>query len=369
MTAEEANLAARQTTRSYYPALDGLRGVAILLVIVYHNFGFINQFYFGWIGVDLFFVLSGFLITDILINTVGQPNFFLNFYMRRVLRIVPLYYLSLVFFIIIYPLFFTSPNFSYYQQNQFSLWIYLQNWLYIFNPNNDVTILHHFWSLAVEEQFYLLWPITILWIRKPKWLIAILGIALISVIVLRYIVWEFKIENFAYFNFYTFSRIDGICIGSMLALIVRINKNFIGTYQTIIVIGLALFNFLFFFLNRSKSYSLPYLAIAGYTTFAVILAILVYEAILQKNRWINFIFTNRILIFFGKLSYGLYVYHWPIYLILQKPIGIFFRKSFPFLPHAISVSIALSVIAVIISWASYHSYEKYFINMKKKFSQ
>ena len=77
--------------RHYYPALDGLRGVAILLVVLYHNFGFIKQSYFGWLGVDLFFVLSGFLITDILLRTRSQPGFLKDFYMRRVLRIFPLY--------------------------------------------------------------------------------------------------------------------------------------------------------------------------------------------------------------------------------------------------------------------------------------
>ena len=84
------------SNRPYYPALDGLRGIAILLVVIYHNFGFISQSNFGWLGVDLFFVLSGFLITDILLRTIGKPGFLREFYMRRVLRIFPLYYLSLV---------------------------------------------------------------------------------------------------------------------------------------------------------------------------------------------------------------------------------------------------------------------------------
>jgi hypothetical protein len=75
--------------RIYYPELDGLRGIAILLVIVFHNFGFINYFSFGWLGVDLFFVLSGFLITDILLRTADQPNYLKNFYIRRALRIAP----------------------------------------------------------------------------------------------------------------------------------------------------------------------------------------------------------------------------------------------------------------------------------------
>lgn len=367
MTADQANFVVRQTGKAYYPALDGLRGTAIILVLIYHNFGFIGQFYFGWLGVDLFFVLSGFLITDILMNSLDSPRYLRNFYMRRVLRIFPLYYLSLIFFLLIYPALFKTPDFSYYSENQAWLWTYLQNWLYIFKPDDSVNILHHFWSLAVEEQFYLIWPLTILLVKKPKWLIALLATALLGVIALRYIVWEFKIENFAYFNLYTFSRIDGICIGSMLALLMRVNSHVISRYQTIIVAGLALLNFLFFFFNRTRSYSLPYLAIAGYTTFAVMIAILVYEAIQQKNKLINYIFSNRILKFFGKISYGLYVYHWPVYLILQKPLTDFFRDKIAFLPIPVAVSITATVLAIVLSWISYHSFEKYFIRMKTKY--
>src|SRR5688572_28211876 len=142
--------------RPYYPALDGLRGVAILLVVLYHNFGFIKQSYFGWLGVDLFFVLSGFLITDILLRTRSQPGFLRDFYMRRVLRIFPLYYVSLIIFLfILAPLTSAKVEWGYYLGNQVYFWTYLQNWLFIFKDPGNAHILNHFWSLAVEEQFYI----------------------------------------------------------------------------------------------------------------------------------------------------------------------------------------------------------------------
>src|SRR5215510_2969307 len=90
--------------RSYYPALDGLRGLAILLVVFYHNFDFISYSVFGWIGVDLFFVLSGYLITTILLNSLKHPGYLQNFFSKRVLRIFPLYYSCLIIFLIILPL-------------------------------------------------------------------------------------------------------------------------------------------------------------------------------------------------------------------------------------------------------------------------
>ncbi|MBK8952143.1 MAG: acyltransferase [Chitinophagaceae bacterium] len=232
----------------------------MLLVVVYHNFGFINYFFFGWLGVDLFFVLSGFLITNILLNTVGRTGYLKNFYLRRILRIFPLYYLALVLFILITPFFFSTPDFSYYSENQFFLWTYLQNWLYIFRIT-DATSLHHLWSLAVEEQFYLLWPITILLIRKPFYLIILLSIVLSTVIGLRLWAWLNTNANLSYYQLYTFSRIDGICIGSLVALIRYINSDFFKKYTSSIVLLFAILNFSFFLINRKYQFSFPYLAL------------------------------------------------------------------------------------------------------------
>ena len=114
--------------RSYYPALDGLRGIAILLVICCHNFDFLPYFKFGWIGVDLFFVLSGFLITDILLKTRDTKHFLRNFYIRRILKIFPLYYgVVLLFFVIAPALQKLHVQTTYYQINQPMLWLHLQN--------------------------------------------------------------------------------------------------------------------------------------------------------------------------------------------------------------------------------------------------
>ncbi|HSU26986.1 MAG TPA: acyltransferase, partial [Chitinophagaceae bacterium] len=306
----------QQNGRNYYPALDGLRGVAILLVVFLHNFHFMNYFFFGWLGVDLFFVLSGFLITDILLKTMDQPRFLRNFYIRRVLRIFPLFYLTLIIFLIIVPLIKSIQlDSSYYTKNQSWLWTYLQNWLFSFKePTGDKTLLHT-WSLAVEEQFYLVWPALILMIRKPKILLWVVICLLFAVGMARYLVWTWHVKDLAYSSLYTFTRIDGICIGCILALLLRVYPGFLKKYTTLIVLLMAAINFAFYFLNDQHSFTLPYLAFVGYTTFAVLFGLLVHEAVQGKSRIIQTLLDNRPLRFFGKISYGLYVYHWPVYLL------------------------------------------------------
>ncbi|MFZ1263728.1 MAG: acyltransferase, partial [Chitinophagaceae bacterium] len=242
--------------RSYYPSLDGLRGVAILLVVFLHNFGFMNYFFFGWLGVDLFFVLSGFLITDILLKTLDKPNFLRNFYMRRILRIFPLFYLTLIIFLLIIPNIKSIPlDTQYYTGNQFWFWTYLQNWLFVFKEPYGDKILLHTWSLAVEEQFYLVWPVIILLIRKPKTILIVALLILVFVVIARYLIWVYKVEDLAYSSLYTFTRIDGLCIGSIVALLIRINPDFLKKYTTVIVLLMAAVNFGFYFINEQQSFT------------------------------------------------------------------------------------------------------------------
>lgn len=354
--------------RKHYPALDGLRGVAILLVVIYHNFGFIDYFFFGWLGVDLFFVLSGFLITDILLKTVGKKNYLKNFYIRRILRIFPLYYLSLILFLIVIPKLTHQFNIKYYTDNQVWLWTYLQNWLYIFKDPDQTNTLNHLWSLAVEEQFYLAWPLVILLLRKPKYLLFFITSLLVAVLGFRLWIWNYQIANLAYYNLYTFSRIDGICIGCIIAIMHRININFFKYYTSLIVLFFAGLNFIFFFINRKYNFTFPYLALIGYSTFAMMFGLLVNEAILKENRFINIIFNNRLLNFFGKISYGFYVFHWPVYILISPYLLNLVSKYLTGWPVKFTVSLLATFVAIIISWISYQYFEKYFLKLKDKFA-
>jgi peptidoglycan/LPS O-acetylase OafA/YrhL len=360
------------SAQPYYPALDGLRGLAILLVVFYHNFGFIDYFFFGWLGVDLFFVLSGYLITDILLRVRERKEGLSNFYIRRILRIFPLYYLTLVLFLVVLPNFdFIHKQLQYYTDNQFWLWFYLQNWLYIIKPANSPHMLHHLWSLAVEEQFYILWPLAVFMIRSLKKLLAFIILVLIAVLALRCVVWINKYEDLAYFNLYTFSRVDGICIGCMVALLQKINRQFLTTHMSLLVLLFAGLNFLFYFINRYYQFSFPYLALIGYTTFAMLFGLLVYEAVNAQNKVVTILFNWSFLKFFGRISYGFYIFHWPIYVMLS-PFTLKWSKYI--LPtvsaniQQIVSAVICTIVAILISVLSYRYFEIHFLKLKNRFN-
>ena len=157
--------------------LDGVRGIAILLVLLFHlelpyPAGAPRLLFapllIGWSGVDLFFVLSGFLITGILIDTRDCRNYFSSFYMRRVLRIMPLYLLAVfAYFAVALPI---AHHFGYWSARngsaQMWFWLHLSNWPAAFGT--VVPFIGHFWSLSVEEQFYFVWPLVVLFVRPSR---------------------------------------------------------------------------------------------------------------------------------------------------------------------------------------------------------
>lgn len=355
--------------RSYYPALDGLRGFASLLVVIYHNFGFINHyFFFGWLGLDIFFVLSGFLITDILLTALGDPHYLRNFYARRILRVFPLYYAALVLFLLILPNIGKLPlRLDYYVSHQAWLWLYLQNWLYIFYPPVDQSTLNHLWSLAVEEQFYLVWPFIILALRKPKSILILISLVLLFTVGMRYWVWTNHIARLAYFNLYTFSRIDGICIGCIIALLQRIRPRFLANNTAIIVSIFAGFNFLFYFFNRRNQFTLPYLAIVGYTTLAMLLGLLVNDMVNRQTKLFSAVFNMSLLKFCGKVSYGCYIIHWPLYLATAPFMEQWAAANITWISPQFFASTVATVASYMAGYLSYRYFEMPFLRLKKQF--
>lgn len=356
--------------RQQYPALDGLRGVAILLVILYHNFNFIEYFNYGWLGVDLFFVLSGFLITDILLRTVHTENYFKNFYARRILRIFPIYYLSLLLFIVLLPAIPGFPlNMTYYQEHQLWFWTYLQNWTLVFFQEGDTSALGHFWSLAVEEQYYLLWPLIILLIPSPRKILVLSLLMLILVIGARFYIWQHRAEFPSYERLFLFTRLDGVLIGSMLACVQIINRSLIRRYFTFFLLILTAANYAFYFFKKGQDPDFPAWAIAGYTTFSVLFAMATYEAVNEKIGFLSKILNWTPFHILGRYSYGFYIFHWPVFLLV-KPVtdrwmtGLFTSGTLPF---QISSALIATFAGFLLSVLSYEFFEKRFLRLKKFF--
>ena len=162
----------------FLPALDGLRGIAIIGVLFFH-LG-IPKFSLGWAGVELFFVISGFLITRVLLNTREQPNYFRNFFYRRILRIFPIYYLVLI----AYTAIVVSSSLTGFRNLPF-YYVYLQTIPQLQSQFGELQMLSHTWSLAIEEQFYLIWPMAI-YLLKGRKLFAMLLILIGTGLSLRF---------------------------------------------------------------------------------------------------------------------------------------------------------------------------------------
>ncbi|MBS1948260.1 MAG: acyltransferase [Bacteroidetes bacterium] len=359
---------------NYYPQLDGLRGIAILLVVAYHYFGFIGLFSFGWSGVDLFFVLSGFLITGKLMDSVNEKNYFRHFYRNRILRIFPLYYAVLIIYYLNL-LFFVQPehlpNTIYYKEHWESFFFFFQNWSFLIYGFPKDQHLIHFWSLAVEEQFYLAWPIMIyLLSKKPKWLIVLLiSLSLSSLLLRCFIFWGTFSEAYKHVDMNTFCRMDSFAAGAIasVALYSGTKTNKLMLNFLIIFSSMALGIFIYSF-NSARFSNNPFLITFGFSLTAILYAGILYKLIAEPKSFFSKILLAKWLKFFGKISYGLYIFHWMITVIFSHAIfdwctihltGNNLTGELIAALGCISISVALSAL-------SFYYFESYFLRLKKK---
>jgi peptidoglycan/LPS O-acetylase OafA/YrhL len=364
--------------RGYIGALDGVRGIAILLVLAFH-FGrasthrlglshpLLDACDVGWIGVDLFFVLSGFLITGILYDSRNSEHFLRNFYMRRVLRIFPLYYGTLLLLLLLQGIWpdprvlvpGSLPWLATYLGNAL---VALHGWEAIGHP------LAHLWSLSVEEHFYLVWPFVLLWGTRRQLMALAAAIAALAFI-MRVALMFMDLSADAGFVL-TPTRMDALAIGAFCGLAIRGPRGAAGLVRPAVLGTVACsIALLLVVLGRSTVDSHdPVVLTAGLSLLALVCGGLIVIAIAWQP--LNRALDNIPLRFFGRYSYGLYILH-PIFLeYLFRP-----RALALFGVHAGTASIGkasytLFVIAVSVAAAvlSYHFWEKRFLELKRNFA-
>lgn len=316
-------------SRKYVPSIDGLRALAVLAVIAYHlNFSWAKG---GFIGVDIFFVLSGYLITNILLTQweKTQTLQLKTFWLRRFRRLIPAVYIMIVV-VVIYSVLFHPEILKNLRGDAFASFFYVSNWWFIFH---DVSYFDSFglpsplknlWSLAIEEQFYLVWPVFLLgflrWVKNPKLLLKIvIGLALLSAIWMTVLYDPGTDPSRVYYG--TDTRAFDLLAGCALAFVWPFNRlspvvpkrskaalNIAGTLSII----------LFFAFTALVSEYQPFLYRGG-LLFVAIIGVTMIATISHPASYLSRIFSFKPLRWIGTRSYGIYLWHYPI-ITLTTPV-------------------------------------------------
>lgn len=390
----------RPENRVFYPALDGLRALAFLMVFFQHYL----SAPWGWTGVDVFFVLSGFLITGILFDTRNDPHRIRNFYVRRTLRIFPLYYGVMLFILALTPLVHWKITWAW------MVWpAYLGNYARFFHPYKYLSplqmladfqptgtlaghhiklFLGHFWSLCVEEQFYLFWPWMVFGVRDRKrlaWLCALsLPVCLALRIVARHLLPHWTLHNEILYRVTPF-RLDALLLGGLLALLLRgpHRDRYLRLARRLFPAAAAIL--LLVLLVRPGSLSLHHLQSYKYPSWSYtwglsavdIVAGLSILTAIQTDTVVFRVFNLRPLRWLGRISYGAYVLHdipHLIYRYLSTMIvgnlaagrGLGLHATYvasTFLTAAIALPATM-----VLAWLSYRFFESPFLNLKERWT-
>jgi peptidoglycan/LPS O-acetylase OafA/YrhL len=372
--------------RGHMPALDGVRGLAVLMVLVFHFVGntlptsgveraIIGVTSYGAYGVELFFVLSGFLITGLLYDAHNKPHYFRNFYMRRILRIFPLYYggLALVFFVApLIPL-LRGPALDYLLDRQAWAWLYAVN-IYIARDGDwTFSYLDHFWSLAVEEHFYLFWPLVVLLLaRRPRALIAVsLAISLCAMLARL----TGSLMGLSWWTTYVLTpfRLDGLALGAFLAVTARQPGGLEGLMRALprvvaAVGGLLAGTFIWTRLVSRQELELV-LPIRAGLVLILLACLLLWALAAPKQSATSRFFRSRSMVFLGTYSYGLYVYHHFIsFYLTTNSTELELARWLGSHGAAVALQATLGVSASLaVAYLSYELFEKRFLRLKRLF--
>ncbi|MCL2626733.1 MAG: acyltransferase [Cystobacterineae bacterium] len=389
----------KKAFEGHIPALDGIRGLAIGLVLTVHLFsnpmpwagGLQNAlkqlFSYGALGVEVFFVLSGFLITGILYDTKTKPYFFKNFYMRRFLRIFPLYYGVLALIALVA---FGLPHLAplgpqtlgemhTLQSIQGWLWSYGLNfyiWLCNVTDWAQLPYVSHFWSLCVEEHFYILWPLLVFFFSRKTLIRMAVGLIAFS-LATRLAMYAAGANPLAIYAL-TFCRFDALCLGGILALVARGDNTPEHHVQWMRkashwLLGCGgLFILLSFLATAGQKDSTLWNVFRPLreTAFNVVFAGILATALSAKPRsLVSAFFCSKLMRFLGRYSYGLYVYHAMVAYFLVSRNALAFVKEW--VPHDLAATFVLGgfgcLVSCLLAVVSYHAFEKHFLKLKALF--
>jgi peptidoglycan/LPS O-acetylase OafA/YrhL len=357
------------------PALDGIRGLAIIWVVLYNTTNLLPPtqhgawhllallVHPGWIGVQLFFALSGFLITGGLLDTQCATNYFPAFYARRALRILPLYYTVLILLLIVAPALHLAPTLlGANLKEQLSLWLFTVNWTHA-APYGFA----HFWSLAVEEQFYLFWPFIVHRLSARRLLAVCICIAPIALIARSMMIFS-GASSWAVYTATT-SRLDALALGGAGACLLRIPaaRAWLAPRLTAVnLAGLALF-VVSIPLARTYDVDAIQCQIFGYSLLALCCATLVTTSAEARDTVLARILGWGPLRSCGKYSYAIYIFHQLIHKLFGEP---WMASKFGSQPPALAVyaySLTIGLVSFCAAFLSYHLLEKHFLALKHLF--
>ena len=376
----------RRAQEGFIPALDGLRGIAIVLVMLHHfthfeqTTGFDGPvgslLAFCWTGVDLFFVLSGFLITGILLDTRGGERYFTNFYARRILRIFPLYYLVLFLafvvlpkFPAVYPVLTGVPPAEQVDVPQWPYWLYLTNiavaergWLH---GLVDIS-----WSLAIEEQFYVVWPLLV-WLCPPRLVALLCAVILVAEPIARIYAREMDYQVI-WIYVLTWYRLDGLAIGALLAVAHRRGLlPLFDRWVPIVVIACVAGLIACAILGGHPWWWNRWMQQYGYSLIAIAGGAMLVSAINRPadSPWPRMLSAGWLRAF-GKYSYALYLIHLPVMRLVREYVfgpGEYETLGIPRWLIQVLFYGAAAAPAFALAWLSWRFFESPILRLKARF--